>query len=131
MTVSGLLPGTGSTATVTVERAGNESASSSVRGQALVAIPQASLPTAPIIKKLKAKRGGRLIVSYAATAGESTVIDATATCKARGIKKKVTGTKSPLRLKGLAKGKRFSCTVQVRNIKGKSPVSKPKTVKTK
>ena len=131
VTVSGLLPGTGSTATVTVERAGNESASSSVRGQALVAIPQASLPTAPIIKKLKAKRGGRIIVSYAAAAGESTVIDATATCKAGGTKKKVTGTKSPLRLKGLAKGKRFSCTVQVRNIKGKSPVSKPKTVKTK
>ncbi len=132
VTVTGLPAGAGSKATVTASRTGYETGSSSITGQALTTAPSASVPAAPTIKSIKAKKRGKAKIAWLATGtARPPITSAVATCKAGKSKASVTGTTSTLTIKGLRKGKKYSCTVQVKNISGTSAKSAPVKIKAK
>ena len=98
----------------------------------IVRVLAATAPGAPVISSAKAISPKKAKVTFTlASNGGSPVTSYAVTCSGKkGAKTKTkTGTASPITVKGLTPGKKYSCTVKATNAVGTGPASAKKKVK--
>jgi extracellular elastinolytic metalloproteinase len=127
VTVSGLTSGKTYHCRVSVTNAAATSAFSAFGNQVTLPLPPvATAPGAPVITSAKATSPKKAKVSFTlASDGGSPVTSYTVTCKGKkGAKtKSKTGPASPITVKGLTPGKKYTCTVTATNSVGTGPAS--------
>ncbi|MFN8126258.1 MAG: hypothetical protein U0R64_07110 [Candidatus Nanopelagicales bacterium] len=128
--VVGLRPGQGTSVTVSTRRVGFESGTATFTAFAKVKrprIPSATTPGAPRITQIVANQTlhTALLRWSPTTTGRAPLLRAQALCVAGTARVTAVGTRSPLTLRGLTAGLRYTCTVTVTNQIGTSPASRP------
>ena len=125
ITVGGLTPGKSYQCHVSATNPIATSAFSAF-GDRVVRVPAATAPGAPVIISAKAISPKKAKVTFTlASNGGSPVTSYAVTCSGKkGAKTKTkTGPASPITVKGLTPGKKYTCTVKATNAVGTGPAS--------